>query len=128
MNTFEFYRQLEKITIDVVREIGVQSVQKNESVVVSDAIVANIEGLTFAGNKIDEFPPFTDWEETGEFHDNLKFYDSKDIEFTSKGDGYKSISTIFPFDDTIAPTAKILDQSTLLDIKKSFIQILQAKL
>jgi len=84
--------------------------------------------LTFAGNKIDEFAPFTDWEETGEFHENLKFRDASNIEFTSKGDGYKSISTIFPFDDTIAPTAKILDPNTLSDIKKSFIQILKAKL
>jgi len=128
MNPFEMIRRLEKITPDVIREIGVGAVQKNESVVVSDSIVANIEGFTFAGNKINSNPPFKDWEETGEFHENLKFYDSKSIEFTSRGGGFESISNVFPYNDTIAPTAKILDKSTMSDIQNSFIQILTEKL
>ena len=128
MNTFEMFRSLQKITPDVIREIGVRSVQKNESVVISDAIVANIEGRTFAGNSIAQTKPFTDWEETGEFHDNLKFYDSKSIEFTSRGDGFESISNVFSYDDTIAPTAKILSPEAISDIKKSFIQILNEKI
>ena len=128
MNTFEFTRSLQKITIDIIRQIGVQAVQQNESVVISDAIVANAEGLTFSGNKIEEYAPFTDWEESGEFHDNLKFQSDKDIEFSSRGDGAKAVFNTFPFDDTIAPSAKILDSNTVFDIKKSFIEILLNKL
>jgi len=128
MNTFEYTRSLEKITVDVIRSIGVQAVHENESVVISDAIVANAEGLTFDGNKIDEYAPFTDWEESGEFHDNLKFQSDKDIEFISSGDGAKAVFNAFPYDDTIAPSAKILDLNTVSDIKKSFIQILQNKI
>ena len=128
MNTYEMLRSLQKITPGVIREIGVQSVQKNESVVVSDAIVANIDGLTFAGNKISDVKPFNDWEETGEFHDNLKFRVSSNIEFTSKGDGAEAVFNTFPYNDTIAPTAKILSDEAINDIKKSFIQILKEKL
>ena len=128
MNAYEMLRSLQKITPDVIREIGVQSVQENESIVVSDAIVANIDGLTFAGNEIADTKPFTDWEETGEFHKNLKFRDASDIEFTSKGDGCEAIFNNFPYDDTIAPTAKILSEEAINDIKHSFIQILKEKL
>ena len=128
MNTFEMLRSLQKITPEVIREIGVESVQQNESIVISDAIVANIEGRTFAGNSISPTKPFTDWEETGEFHENLKFRDKSDIEFTSRGAGFESISNIFPYDDTIAPSAKILSPEAINDIRKSFIQILKEKL
>ena len=71
MNPFEFERKLKTVTSAVVAEIGVKSVRENENVIISDEIVANIEGLTFAGNKITDYPPFSDWEETGEFHENL---------------------------------------------------------
>jgi len=121
MNTFEFYRAFATLTPEKLRALGVNAVQQNSEVVISDAIVANAEGLTFAGNKISGYPPFSDWEETGEFHENLKFYDSKNIEFSSRGDGFESITNVFPENDTIAPSAKILDQSTITAIRADFI-------
>ena len=127
MNAFEFHRAIEKITPDVIREIGVQSVQENKDVVISDSIVANADGLTFAGNKISEYKPFSDWEESGEFHENLKFQSTKDIEFSSRGDGFLAIESVFPYDDTIAPSAKILDPNTISEIRQSFIKILKEK-
>ena len=128
MNAFEFHRAIEKITPGVIREIGVQSVQENKDVVISDSIVANAEGLTFAGNKISEYKPFSDWEESGEFHENLKFQSTKNIEFSSSGDGFSAIESVFPYDDTIAPSAKILDESTLSAIKDDFINIIKNKM
>lgn len=128
MNTFEFIRSLEKITPEVIREIGVQAVQENEQIVVSDSIVANAEGLTFAGNNINEYKPFTDWEETGEFHENLRFQSEKDIEFTSRGDGAVAVFSTFPDNDTIAPHAKTLSEDAMQNIKKSFIEILSKML
>jgi len=126
MNTFEFARKLDKLNENIIRKIGIQSVLQNESIVISDAIVSNAEGLTFAGNKINEYSPFKDWEETGEFHDNLKFASSNDIEFTSRGDGAEAIFNTFPDKDTIAPTAKILSNEAKKDIKVSFIEKLKA--
>jgi hypothetical protein len=128
MNTFEFYRAFEKITPDVIKSAGVESVHINSDVVIQDAIVANAEGLTFAGNQISKYKPFTDWEETGLFHENLSFHSKNDIEFTSRGEGANAIFNTFPDDDTIAPSAKILDSGTISDIKKSFIQILKDKI
>jgi len=125
MNTFEYSRKLAKITGDVIRKIGIESVQENSDVVISDAIVSNAEGLTFGGNQINETPPFKDWEETGEFHENLRFRDSDDIEFTSRGDGFEAIFDTFDFDDYVAPTAKILSDEAKSDIKKSFIKKIQ---
>ena len=128
MNTFEMLRSFEKITPSVIRETGIEAVQKNESVVISDSIVANAEGLTFSGNQIKNNPPFSDWEETGEFHDNLKFQSAKDIEFTSTGDGAKAVFDNFSYSDTIAPSAKILSDEAVNDITLSFIQTLKTKL
>ena len=128
MNAFEYTRKLEKINPEMIREIGVASVHQNEDVVISDSIVANIEGKTFLGNQISEYSPFSDWEETGEFHEKLNLRDANNIEFTSSGDGAKSIFAVFPFEDTIAPSANTLDNSTLLDIKKTFINILNEKI
>ena len=122
MTPSEFTKAFSKLTPDKIRELGVVAVQQNSDTVISDAIVANAEGLTFAGNKIDDYPPFSDWEETGEFHENLKFQSDKDIEFTSRGKGFQSLSNVFPYDDTIAPSAKILDRSTISDIKTKFIE------
>jgi hypothetical protein len=36
MNTFEMLRSLQKITPEVIREIGVKSVHQNEKIVVLD--------------------------------------------------------------------------------------------
>lgn len=127
MNAFEFHRAIEKINPDVIREIGVQSMHDNKEVVISDSIVANAEGFTFAGNKISEYKPFSDWEESGEFHENLKFQSTKNIEFSSSGDGFLAIESVFPYDDTIAPSAKILDPNTISEIRQSFIKILKEK-
>lgn len=122
MNTFEFSKKLKNLNPDEIRKIGVESVHKNSNIVISDAIVSNAEGLTFAGNQINETPPFKDWEETGEFHDNLRFRDSEDIEFTSSGDGFEAIYDTFDFEDIVAPTAKILSNEATSDIKKTFIE------
>lgn len=127
MNTFEFTRQLEKITVDVVRSIGVEAVQENEIIVVFDSINANLEGFTFAGNKID-LRPFTDWDETGEFHHNLQFQDETDINFQSSGQGAEAVFISFSYDDTIAPSAKIMSQSAINKVTQSFIQILKQKI
>ncbi len=128
MNTFEFYRAFEKITPDIIKSAGVDAVHINSDIVIQDSIVANAEGLTFSGNQISKYKPFTDWEETGLFHENLDFQSKNDIEFTSKGAGANAIFSTFPDNDTIAPSANILDQSTILDIRKSFIEIIKAKL
>jgi len=126
MNAFEFARKLEKINPDVIRKIGIESVLENKDIVISDAIVSNIEGYTFAGNEISDYPPFSDWEETGQFHDNLTFAGKDDIEFTSRGEGADAIFNTYPLKDTIAPTAKILSSEALSDIKVSFIKKLKA--
>ena len=107
MNAFEFSRKLEKITPDMIRKIGIEAVHENEGVIISDAIVSNIEGKTFAGNKISEYKPFTDWEET------------------SRGDGAEAIFNTFPDKDTIAPAAKILSREAKNDIQESMIKKLK---
>lgn len=122
MTPSEFTKAFSKLTPDKIRELGVMAVQRNSNTVISDALVANAEGLTFAGNKINDYPPFSDWEETGEFHEHLHFQSNKDIEFTSRGKGFQSIDATFPYNDTIAPSAKILDGSTISDIKIKFIE------
>jgi len=122
MTPAAFARKLETITPEVIRKVGVESVQANEAIVISDAIVSNAEGLTFAGNKIADVSPFKDWEESGEFHDNLKFAGKDDIEFTSRGDGADAIFDAYPDVDTIAPTAKILSSEAIRDITVSFIE------
>jgi hypothetical protein len=126
MNAFEFARKLEKINPDVIRKIAIESVHENDGIVIQDAISSNDEGLTFAGNKISDYPPFKDWEESGQFHGNLKFQNENDIEFISWGAGAEAIVETFPLKDTIAPTAKILSNEAKNDIKKSFIQKIKA--
>ena len=115
-------KAFESLTPDKIRELGVQAVHQAEDEVVSDAIVANIEGLTFSGTQISSRKPFGDWEDSGEFHENLKFRDKSDIEFTSQGDGFLAIAETFEFEETIAPTATILDPSTMENIKQNFIE------
>ena len=121
MNTFEMNRTLSKLTESKLNELAVNSVVKNESQVISDLIVSNADGLTFAGNQIDDVAPFTDWEESGDFHRNLRFLNDKDIELTSNGAGAESVFQNFSDEDTIAPSAKVLDKSTIDEIKKDFI-------
>jgi hypothetical protein len=127
MNTFEFTRLFEKLTPTVIRQIGVEAMHRNEVIVVFDSINANLQGLTFAGNKID-VRPFTDWDETGEFHQNLEFQDDTDINFQSSGAGAEAVFSAFTYDDTIAPSAKIMSQRAINDVKQSFIQILKDKI
>ena len=122
MTVIEFYKSFATLTPDKLRELAIRAVHENSETVIQDAIVGNAEGLTFAGNQIADYPPFSDWEETGEFHDNLKFESEKDISLTSRGKGAESIFKVFPYSDTIAPTAKILDQGTKSDITKAFIE------
>lgn len=122
MTTFEMYRKFEKIDENAIRTIGIESVLENSEIVIQDAITENLEGKTFAGNPIKNYPPFSDWEETGEFHDNLKFSGSNDIDFTSSGPGAEAVFQTFPELDTIAPTAKILSSEAIKDIKVSFIK------
>jgi hypothetical protein len=122
MTAFEMCRKFEKLDENMIRSIGVQSVLENSEIVIQDAITENLEGKTFAGNQIKNYPPFSDWEETGEFHDNLKFSGSNDIDFTSSGPGAEAVFQTFPELDTIAPTAKILSSEAIKDIKVSFIK------
>jgi hypothetical protein len=126
MNTFEMSRKFAKLNEAMIRTIGIDAVHDNEDIVIQDAISSNDEGLTFAGNQINETPPFSDWEETGEFHQNLSFAGKEDIEFTSRGDGAEAIFETFPTIDTIAPTAKILSGEAIKDIKVSFIKKVKA--
>jgi hypothetical protein len=124
MTAFDFLKNIQALTPDVVSSIGVTAVQQNGDQVIKDAINANLQGLTFAGNPIDEVKPFSDWYETGEFHNNLTFLSANDIQFTSKGDGFAAIEQAFNPDDTIAPSAVILQDTTMQAIKQSFINIL----
>ena len=127
MNAFEFARKLEKITHEVISKIAIESVHENDGIVVSDAIKANLKGFTFAGNEIaSEYGKFTDWFETGQFHDNLQFVNSNDIEFISGGGGFSAINEAYPEEDVIAPTAKILTPETKMKIQKSTVQKLKA--
>jgi hypothetical protein len=124
MTAFDFLKNIQALTPDVVSSIGVTAVQQNGDQVIKDAINANLQGLTFAGNPIAEVKPFNDWFETGEFHNNLTFLNAQDIQFTSQGDGFAAIEQAFDPDDTIAPSAVILQDSTMQAVKQSFINIL----
>lgn len=124
MNAFEFARKIEKLNEPIIRKVMIDSVHVNSEIVIQDAITANFEGKTFAGNEIKKYPPFKDWFETGEFHDNLKFANDNDIEFASRGEGMEAIFETFPEKDTIAPTAKILSEEAKKDIKVSFIKLI----
>jgi hypothetical protein len=124
MTAFDFLKNIQALTPDVVSSIGVKAVQQNGDQVIKDAIDANLQGLTFAGNPIAEVKPFNDWFETGEFHNNLTFLNTNDIQFTSRGDGFAAIEQAFDPDDTIAPSAVILQDTTMQAVKQSFINIL----
>ena len=120
MNTSEMFRKLQKIDETVIRSTAIEAVLQNEEIVVIDAISTNIEGFTFAGNQISKYPPFKDWEQSGKFHANVRFENTKDIGFTSNGDGAEAIFNTFPEVDTQAPTAKILSGEAIKDITTTF--------
>lgn len=128
MTVAEFSRRLEKIDLGTLQVLGIVSVQENQRDVIGDSINANLSGQTFDGNSISRVKPFSDWEETGEFHDNLKFADLDDIEFFSLGDGYSAIRAAFDEKEWIAPDARTLSVSTLEKLRQSLIKNLQAKL
>ena len=119
MTVPEMIRAFESLTPDKIRELAVQSVWENELTVKQDLADANDSGLTFAGNPIDK-GEFTDWIETGRFRRSLKFL-GDDIELISYGEGYDAIVETFDEEDYIAPTAKVLTERTMSDIKQNFI-------
>lgn len=122
MTVSEMTKKLDAIDREKIKTLSINAVLQNSDIVISDAIVSNIEGKTFAGNDIKKNPPFTDWEQTGEFHENLKFRDNLNIEFTSRGDGFEAISEAFPYEDAIGPSAKILSEEAKNDIQKSLVE------
>lgn len=128
MNTFEFKRKLESIDISTIRAYGVGSVLLNQSKIINDLGDANARGKTFAGNEIAGVGKFSDWYETGEFFDKLRFADTEDIDLTSNGDGFEAIRESYSESDYIAPSAEVLSLQTMTSIKADFIQNIKNKL
>jgi hypothetical protein len=128
MTTAAMIRQLQKIDTKAIQEIGVLSVQDNEGAVVDDSLSANAYGQTFSSTSISRIRPFSDWFETGEFAQNLKFASETDINFASSGDGAEAIFSAFSYDETIAPHFRTLSTETMDKIRQSFIKHLKARL
>lgn len=128
MNTFEFKRKLETIDLATIRAYGVGSVLLNQSKVIDDLGDANARGKTFAGNDIAGVGKFSDWYETGEFFDKLRFADIDDIDLTSNGDGFEAIQEAYSENDYIAPSAEVLSAQTMEAINADFIQNIKNKL
>ena len=139
MNPFEFYRALAKLTPDKLRELGVVAVQENEQKVVLDSILTNhpnyltnretpSAGKTFIGNDIVGTENFSDWDDSYKFHDNLKFLEENNIEFTSTGKGFEAIKANFNEDDWIAPHARTLDEKTIDKITVDFIKLVKQQI
>lgn len=129
MNVDDTIKELERIAdVSVINEAIAKAANEYERAVVEDSISANRQGFTFLGNEINKTPPFSDWFETGEFHNNLRFINQKSIEFVSSGDGFIAISETFDKTDYIAPHANTLSPETMADIKETMIQILFEKL
>jgi hypothetical protein len=128
MNTFEFKRKLEVIDLATIRAYGVGAVLLNQSKIINDLGDANARGKTFAGNEIAGVGRFSDWYETGEFFDKLRFADTDDIDLTSNGDGFEAIQSAFSESDWIAPSAEVLSIQTMTAIKEDFIQNIKNKL
>ena len=122
MNPFEFSRKLAKITEPVIKKLSIEAVLDNEDVILNDSIEANLSGLTFNRNDIGERAPFSDWHETGEFHETLGFYNDKDINFDARGEGWNAIRQAFKPIDWQAPRARTLDEETLNKIQVSLIE------
>jgi hypothetical protein len=121
MNNYEFARKIKTITPEKIRAFGVESMQLNQQKVINDLGDANNRGLTFSGDRIDEVPKFSDWIESGQFRDSLRFADTDNIDLTSQGDGFDAIRSAYSESDYITPTAAILSTNTISAIKKDFI-------
>lgn len=135
MNAFEYLRGLKKIDIAnlAVYSVHVNAPKSNdiiqkENTVFSDLFRANNRGLTFSGGKIRGVGEFNDWIESGEFRENLQFIDGSDIELVSWGDGSDAIEASYAEENWIAPTAKVLSEKTIENIRKSFIKILNEQI
>jgi hypothetical protein len=132
MTVQEKIRRFEKLTNEKLRMLGIGAVHLHEQQVVDDSKFANhpniftsrdtpSAGVTFNDNNIVGTERYSDWDHSGEFHDKLRFTTNTDIAFTSDGEGYESIKENYPKEDWIAPTAKVLSESTITAIEKDFI-------
>jgi hypothetical protein len=122
-------KELERVAnVSVINEAIAKAANEHERAVVRDSISANRQGLTFLGNEIYKTPPFSDWFETGEFHNNLRFINQKSIEFVSSGDGFAAIRSAFDRSDYIAPSKATLSQNTMDNIEKLMYDLLFEKL
>jgi len=139
MNTFQFLRAFETLTPEKIKELAVQSVHVNEKQVVLDSILANhpnyltnretpSAGKTFLGTDIVGVKNFSDWDDSYKFHDNLKFHEENNIEFTSSGKGFDAIKANFNEDEYIAPHANTLTASTISAIKNDFINSIKEEI
>ena len=130
MNVYEFQRSLAKIKTTDIRVMMIEAAQYAEAQILEDSKQANAKGLTFSGETIEGVGRFTDWIESGEFHKNLKFLESENIEFFSSGDGFEAIKEAFNESEWIAPHARTLSNATknklityFIDFFKQQIQI-----
>jgi len=125
MTAAEMHRRMERLNQTKLRELAVSSVLLHQQKTINDLSDANNIGLTFSGDRIDDVPKFSDWIETGEFRDSLRFADTEDIDLTSSGDGFEAIKANYSESDYIAPTAKVLSENTMKAIKADFINNIQ---
>jgi len=121
MTTAAMIRAYEKITPTKIRWFGIGAMHLHQQKTINDLAEANNRGLTFSGDRIDDVPKFSDWIESGEFRDKLRFADSENIELTSGGDGFDAIREAYSEADYIAPTAAVLSENTMSKIKSDFI-------
>jgi hypothetical protein len=121
MTVAEKIRRFEKLTDEKIRMLAVGAVHLHEQKTVNDLGSANDRGLTFSGGQIAGVGRFSDWIESGQFRDSLRFADSVDIDLTSSGEGFEAIQANYSEADYIAPTAKVLSDNTMNAIKKDFI-------
>ena len=134
MNNYEFARGLKKIDVAnlAVYSVHVNAPKKSDALsegdVFSDLFRANNRGITFSGGRIRGVGEFNDWIETGEFRENLQFIDGSDIELVSWGDGSDAIEASYAEENWIAPTAKVLSEKTMSNIRQSFIKILKEQI
>ena len=122
-------KALEKIKISDIRLMAVEAAQYAERLIIEDSIFTNTnEGKTFDGQIIEGTGDFTDWFETGQFHKNLKFLESSNIEFISSGEGFEAIKEAFTESNWIAPHARTLDEETLNKLTVYFIDFFKQQI
>jgi len=121
MTTSAMILALTKITPAKIRDLGIGAVHLHGQKTVNDLTDANDRGLTFSGDNISEVGRFSDWIQTGEFRDKLRFADTENIDLTSGGDGFDAIRAAYSEADYIAPTAAVLSENTMSKIKADFI-------